>query len=253
LRATTAELDAARKIQQALLPVEVPELPGFDLAGAWHPAEATCGDYFDIIPMGERYVGLVVGDVCGHGLGPALVMASTRACLRTLALTQTDVSKIMTVANRMLADDLSSERFVTMFFARLDVVTRSISYAGAGHRAYLMGSAGEVTALNSTWMPLGLDRDAVVPCGPETALSPGDMLVLVTDGVEDAMSIEGESFGHKKVMAVAREHRHEPAQRIVNRIIHQSVAEFTRGAPQDDDFTAVVLKVSPHEQNGQPD
>lgn len=243
LRATHAELQTARRVQQALLPSAVPVLPGYDLAGAWHPAEAACGDYFDFIPMGERYLGIVLGDVCGHGLGPALVMAETRSCLRTLALTHADVGTILTIANRLLSDDMAEERFVTLFFARLDLATRTICYAGAGHQAYLMDAAGAVRKLESTAMPLGLDRDAVVLATPELPLAAGDMFVAVTDGVEDAMSPEGESFGMHKVMAVARGSRHKSAQQIVDQIINESVVEFTRGGPQDDDFTAVVLKV----------
>jgi sigma-B regulation protein RsbU (phosphoserine phosphatase) len=235
-----------------LFPAEIPVLVGFDLAGAWHPAQAICGDYFDFIPMRDKYLGIALGDVCGHGLGPALVMASTRACLRTLALTHVDVGHILSVANRMLAGDLEGDRFVTLFFARLDLETGQFSYAGAGHRAYLIDASGGVQILDSTSMPLGLDCQMVVPTAPEVALSAGDQVLIVTDGVEEATSPAGESFGLERVLDILHGHQHETAQQIVDHIIHKSLREFTRSSQHDDDFTAVLLKVVPQGATNNP-
>jgi phosphoserine phosphatase RsbU/P len=243
LRATDAELRTARQVQRSLFPAAIPALEGFDLAGAWHPAQAVCGDFFDFVPMRDNYLGIALGDVCGHGLGPALVMASTRACLRTLALIHVDVGHILTIANRMLADDLAGDRFVTLFFARLDLKTGLLSYAGAGHRAYLIRALTGVQILDSTSMPLGLDCHMTVPTAPEVTLSPGDQVLFLTDGVEEATSPQGESFGLGRVLDILREHGHESAQCIVEHIIHKALREFTRSSQHDDDFTAVLLKV----------
>ena len=246
LRATETELQAARQIQQALFPAKAPELPGYDLAGTWHPAEATCGDYFDFMAMRDGHWGIAVGDVCGHGLGPALVMAEMRACLRTLSLAHLDVAEIVTIANRLLTDDLAGDRFVTLFFARLDPPSGSLSYVGAGHRAYVINSSGELRMLDSTCIPLGLDRELVIKCAPEVQLASGDYLLIVTDGVEEALSPEGQAFGIKNLLAIVHTHRDESAQQIVDRIVKRSLLDFMREVPQTDDFTAVLLKMKRH-------
>ena len=102
-RDASEEFRAAQEIQQRLYPLRSPALPGFDIAGALYPAKATAGDYFDYIPMLDGCLGIVVGDVSSHGMGPALLMSETRACLRTLAQTHCDVGEILTRANRVLA------------------------------------------------------------------------------------------------------------------------------------------------------
>ncbi|MBS0208193.1 MAG: SpoIIE family protein phosphatase [Planctomycetes bacterium] len=243
MRETNAELRIAQQIQHALFPRQAPQLAGFDLAGTWHPAQATCGDYFDFFPMGDRHLGIAVGDVCGHGLGPGLVMAETRAVLRSLAPTHLDVSEIMTLANRLLAQDLDGQRFVTLFFARLNLDTRALSYAGAGHRAYLMHAAGDVEMLDSTSMPLGLDTTEDVECVTGLTLMPEDLLLIVTDGVEEATSPSGHMFGRESLLQLVRGFRHEPARRIVDHLVHEHLHSFINNSAPDDDFTAVVLKV----------
>jgi len=245
IRAKDAELQAARQIQQALFPASAPTLAGFDLAGTWHPADATCGDYYDFMSMLDGHWGIAVGDVCGHGLGPALLMAEMRACLRTLTLTHLDVAQILTIANRMLTDDIAGDRFITVFFARLNPSSASLSYAGAGHRAYVIDSSGNVRTLDSTGIPLGLDRELPIVCAPEVQLSPGDQLLIVTDGIEEALSPEGQTFGINKLVPIVHTYRHESAQQIVDRIVHESVPNFIRDGSQSDDFTAVLLKVKP--------
>lgn len=241
VRATEAELHAARDIQQKLCPALVPVLPGFELAGAWYPAKATCGDYYDFIRMDSRYLAIAIGDVCGHGLGPALVMAETRACLRTLAASTLDVAEILTRINRLLAEDLAGDRFVTLLLARLDVQTRALVYAGAGHQAFVLDAEGNVATLDSTSQPLGLDAHLVVRCGEERQLRTGDLLLMVTDGVQEALAPEGEMFGIERMLEIVRTHHRESAQSIVSRL-YEAIDVFSRGTPQADDFTAIVLK-----------
>ncbi|HEY5315700.1 MAG TPA: SpoIIE family protein phosphatase [Pirellulales bacterium] len=242
IRSTNVELRAAREIQQRLCPASVPVLRGYELAGAWHPAQATCGDYYDFIRMGTRFLAIAIGDVCGHGLGPALLMAETRACLRTLATTDMDVAEILTKINQLLTEDLAGERFVTLLLARLDLQSRDLVYAGAGHQGHLLEASGHFALLDSTSQPLGLDRDLVVACGVERRLQEGELLLMVTDGVHEALSPDGEMFGMERVLRLIGDHCSEPAQTIVDHL-HAAVQVFSAGAPQADDFTAVVLKV----------
>jgi PAS domain S-box-containing protein len=140
------ELRLARRVQQRLYPHAMPRVPGYDIAGASDPAAATGGDHFDFIPMGDDRLGVVIGDVSGHGFGPALIMAETRAYLRALAWTHADPGAILTLANRILTGDIA-DRFITLLAVRLDLATRSLAYANAGHVAgFVLDAAGTVKA-----------------------------------------------------------------------------------------------------------
>jgi sigma-B regulation protein RsbU (phosphoserine phosphatase) len=171
LRSTSEEFRAAREIQQRLYPTSAPTLEGFDIAGALYPATATAGDYYDYIPMLEHCLGIVVGDVSGHGMGPALLMSETRACLRTLTQAYFDVGDILTRANRVLADDTDDLHFVTLAMGRIDPLTHTFVYASAGQQGHLLHAGNKVTVLESTSLPLGVNQDTVVPTAPPLQLA----------------------------------------------------------------------------------
>jgi len=242
LRDTMEEFRAAQEIQQQLYPAEAPSLEGFDVAGALYPAKATAGDYFDYIPMLEDCMGIVVGDVSGHGMGPALLMAETRACLRTLVQSYYDVGDILTRANRVLAADTDDFHFVTLAMARLDPHDRSLIYASSGQRGYLLGKGREVTILDSTSLPLGVNADTVVPTAPPITLEPGQIVVFFTDGVFEAESPGLVRFGVQRALEIIRSDRDRPAQEIVE-TLYQEITGFCRNRPQIDDITVVIVKV----------
>jgi serine phosphatase RsbU (regulator of sigma subunit) len=244
LRATSEEFRAAQQIQKRLFPASPPELPGFDIGGAVYPARATAGDYFDYLPMRQGAIGLVIGDVSGHGMGPALVMAETRACLRTLAQTHDDVSEILTLANQILAADSEEFYFVTLALARLEPRRRLLSYAGAGQRGYLLDPSGRATMLDSTGPPLGVDRKLAMPPAPALELQPGQILAYFTDGAVEADSWDEGRFGAERVLAVIHAQRNKPAQAIVESL-YEAVREFSSRQPQLDDITALIVKVLP--------
>ncbi|HSH93098.1 MAG TPA: SpoIIE family protein phosphatase, partial [Roseimicrobium sp.] len=197
LRENEEQFRVAREIQQRLFPKESPAIAGFELAGLSHPAEATGGDYFDYLPMMHNRVGVVVGDVTGHGVGPSLLMAETRAYLRILARNRDDVGEIMTRANAMLAEDVGYERFVTLMLVQIDPVTRSLVYVSAGHPAgYVVRPDGTVRAkLKRTGIPLGIKPDNEFESSMPVLLGSGEIVLLVTDGIDEAMSPEGEFYG----------------------------------------------------------
>ncbi|NQT40384.1 MAG: SpoIIE family protein phosphatase [Planctomycetes bacterium] len=242
LRITNEEFRTAREIQQRLFPVAPPKFPGFEIDGAVFPAKATAGDCFDYIPMGERRLGVVLGDVSSHGMGPALLMAETRAYVRALSLACDDVGQILTGANRVLADDTDDLHFVTLMFALLDADTRRLTYASAGQRGYLFDAGGNFTHLDSTSLPLGVEKSTVVPCAEPIQLEESQLVFFCTDGVMEAESPDGEYFGADRAMKVVRENRHEPAGTIVQRL-YQTIREFSGNAPQQDDITLVVIRV----------
>src|SRR5947209_7484243 len=203
------EMRIARQIQQKLFPVAELPLPEFDVAGASNPAEATGGDYFDYIPLRDGGLGIVIGDVSGHGYGPALLMAQARAYLRAFLLTHSDIREIVALLNRALADDTSDGRFMTLLFTRLEPVTRSLQYVSAGHTtSYLLDAAGTVKAeLLSTGMPLGVVPEGEFDTPASLTLEPGDLLLLVTDGIVEAHDEGLDLFGDERTLEVVRAHR----------------------------------------------
>jgi PAS domain S-box-containing protein len=241
--ADRAAIQAARKVQQALFPSVAPCLPGFDIAGAVHPAERVSGDFFDYIPLGEDSVGFVVADVSGHGLGPALLMAQTQASLRALAESYADPGELLTHTNRLFATSKSGH-FVTMFLGRLDATTRSFVYACAGHRGYLITSDGTVHVLDSTSIPLGVDEATTTSSAPAIVLKPGDILLVPTDGAEEAMSPQGRMFGRQRMLDVVRTNGNDSAAQIVDALFREA-RKFTEKRPQVDDITMLVVKGVP--------
>ena len=217
-------------------------LPGFDIAGALFPTKATAGDYFDYIPMLGDCLGVVVGDVSSHGMGPALLMSETRACLRTLSQMYTDVGEILTRANRLLAADSSDYHFVILSMAKLDPRDRSMVYASAGQRGYLLHPGVDVTMLDSTSMPLGVQADTVVPSAASITLQPGDLVTFFTDGVAEAESPGCVRFGVARALQIIRSERDKTAAEII-KILHDEVLGFCRSQPPADDITIVVVKV----------
>ena len=244
LRATKEEFRIAQEIQQKLFPSSPPALSGLDIGGATYPAEATGGDYFDYIQMLDDCWGIVVGDVAGHGFGPALLMAEARAYLRALAWTHSDVCEILKLANRLLVEDVAEDHFVTLFFGRLDPRTRSFVYASAGHpEGYVLDAAGEVKCqLKSTGFPLGVERETSYSAALPVTLNPGDLVFLLTDGVFEARSRDEHPFGIERTLESIRDNRHLPAQRIVDSL-YDSIREYCHTQNPTDDITAIAIKV----------
>ena len=149
----------------------------------------------------------------------------------------------MAGVNRLFATS-DSGHFVTTFLGRLDVVTRSFVYTGAGHQAYLIANDGAVRVLGSTSIPLGVEK-TMPPC-PESRITfeSGDILVVPTDGAEEAMSVDGRQFGRERIFDLVRSNKDKPAVEIVETLFH-AARDFAEGRPQEDDITAVVVKVLP--------
>ncbi len=238
-------LEAARRIQQHLLPKQAPRRPGFDIAGACYPAQRCSGDYFDYIPMRDQRLGIVLADVAGHGVGPAILAASVRSYLRATAMQDKEVHEMLTTTNWLLSMDTETSQYVTLLCCQIDPRTKSMVYAGAGHQGHLIRSSGRVKVLDSTCMPLGVEQHEVVPLSRRIALFPGDVLLLLTDGVVEAQSAENELFGFQRALDVVQAHRDAPASEIVA-ALYQAACDFAYPDPQQDDITAVVVKVEPN-------
>ncbi len=234
----------ARSVQQRLYPAAPPESCGLEIAGNAFMAYETGGDYFDFISLRDDCLGIVIGDVSGHAFDAALVMAQTRAYLRSIAQVEPDPGKILTLVNRVLAADLAENHFVTLLLASFDASSRALRYASAGHTTgYVLDRSGQVKEeLTSTGLPLGITRDATYEVCTAARVEEGDLISLFTDGVVETEAPDGTPFGSARALEVIRGCRGERSATIVNRL-YRAIREFAERRPQTDDITAVVCKV----------
>jgi serine phosphatase RsbU (regulator of sigma subunit) len=239
------EIRLARQIQQKLFPVAPLSSTAFDISGASYAAGAAGGDYFDYIPMPDGGIAVVIGDVSGHGFGAALLMAGLRAYLRALLLTRGDVGEIVGLLNRALAEDAPDGHFATLFLARLDPSTRALIYASAGHLSgYILGASGAVqSTLQSTGMPLGVQPEGSFPAVAVAPLQPGELLLLLTDGIVDAHCPDDKLFGIERALAVVRAHQDRPARAIVE-ALYGAVHAHCGARSRFDDMSAIIVKTA---------
>jgi sigma-B regulation protein RsbU (phosphoserine phosphatase) len=237
------EMELASLVQQKLYPKAAPQLSGFDVAGAVFPAEAMCGDYYDFIGVPGGALAVTIGDVSGHGFGPALIMAQTRAYLRALSQVHAAPGDILGIINGMLADDLEEHLFVTLFLAVIDPDSRSLVYASGGHETcFLIDREGKVKhELRSSGMALGVADAGDYGTSPEIPIAPGDILVLLTDGLVECQAHLDRFFDLQDCISLIHRYRHEPAQAIIDRV-HALARDFMGDMPQNDDITIVICK-----------
>lgn len=236
------ESTLARLVQEAMLPKIPTDLRGLDVAARSDPADATGGDFYDLVRFDDGRTGLVIGDASGHGFAAALVTAAARSYMRALLRTQADIGVVMRMANSLLIDDVSDNRFVTLLVTLFDPATRRLSYAGAGHAAYVCDASGNLrVVLDDTGPPLGWFADALYPV-TEMTLDPGDFLLLLTDGIEEAFDPAGRQFGRQRVIDVLRRTHDQPVARIVE-AIHRTVRDFHGAASPHDDATVLVARI----------
>jgi serine phosphatase RsbU (regulator of sigma subunit) len=236
------DLDVAREIQQHLLPKTAPQIDGFDIAGRCQQAEAVGGDFFDFIPLADGRWDLLIADVSNHGVAPALVMVGARHLVRTCAQTSEHVGEILTITNRSVFKDGWEACFVTMFLCRLEPRTRTAMYSSAGHPAYVMDAAGNVRALDYSGLPLGINGECSYSVDGSVTLQPGEMLLLMTDGVWEAGATNGRQFGTQRAFDLVHEHRGKPAAEIVDTLVAAAQEFCPAGLPQDD-ITVGLVKV----------
>ena len=243
LLAQEEEFRLAREVQQQLFPGAAPVVPGYDIAGFSCPATATGGDYFDFIPAANGDWFIVVGDVTGHGLGPALLMADVRAYLRALALTDQSLEEIVAEARHLLLDDLGLDRFITLLCARLQPATGELTFINAGHPpGYVFGAAGQVKAeMLPTTAALGIDRKEEPLTAGRLVLAKDDLVLLLTDGVPEARKPTGEEFGEEQALDIVRRVRNRRAEEIVHTLLDEA-RRFSEPESLQDDMTVVAMK-----------
>jgi sigma-B regulation protein RsbU (phosphoserine phosphatase) len=237
------DLELSAKVQKALLPQQVPEIPGLELAAFSRPAEYVGGDYFDFFRFQDGSHGLVIGDVMGHGIAASLLMASLQASLRTLAPDYDSPAEIVRRLNSIFHHNIHLTKFVTLFLARYDPKTRSLTYSNAGHNPPLLyrsqsNGTGPLSWLAPTGAAIGLVENTQF--GEETViLAPGDTLLLYTDGVTEARNPQKEEFGQERLVELVRQGSNRSAQALV-REVRNGLEAFTDGQPLADDTTIVA-------------
>jgi len=243
LREKDLEMRLAANVQQRLFPARPPDVPGLDVAGAVFPSVATAGDYFDYVSLPDGRLAIVVGDVAGHGLGPAIVMAETRAYFRALAAAGFPLDETVARINERLAEDLGDGLFVTLLVVAIDPATRRLSYVSAGHTpALLLDAAGAVKGrLCATGPVLGIYPDASPALVAGPAMADGDTLLLMTDGVVECPCEGRDIFDEEGVIGAVRGHLGEAADATVARV-HSAADVASRGQLRRDDFTLVVCR-----------
>ena len=238
-----AALKLAREIQANVLPTESPSVEGFDIHGRCWPCDETGGDYYDFIKLQDGRLGITIGDVTGHGVGPALLMMEGRSLYRALVSLQSDVRETVARVNELLTEDTREGMFITLFYAVLDPQSRTLSYISAGHEpAFLCrGRTGEVERIESGTMPVGIQADIDFPEPESALLDRGDVLLLYTDGAIDGRNEGDERFSRQRLQDALLANAEQPAKEIVTRV-HEAIRGFCKDEGLQDDLTLVAVK-----------
>jgi sigma-B regulation protein RsbU (phosphoserine phosphatase) len=236
-----AEIDAANRIQAALLPTESPDVPGTRVSSHYRAATEIGGDYFDFLHQPTGEIGIAFGDVSGHGLTSGIVMAMAKAALLVQIDYDSSPRAVLDVLNDIVIKTAPKRILMTFFFGSLDPRAQTLRFSSAGHLdPYVYrGANGKLEALSSWGFPLGVRRrEAFREHSVEFA--PGDRLILYSDGLIEAIDDDGEPFGFTRFEETIVENGHLSAEEIKKSLL-QAVRKFTRNRPPEDDQTLVVV------------
>ncbi|NNF58267.1 MAG: SpoIIE family protein phosphatase [Rhodothermaceae bacterium] len=239
------ELALAREVQQRLLPQSLPDVDGAELAAAEHSASEVCGDYYDIVALGEGCYGLLVADVAGKGAAAAFYMAELKGIVQSTARLTRSPGEFLAGANEALADSLGRKAFISAIYGVLDTQNATFTFARAGHCPVVMARQdGEHWLLRADGLGLGLDHG---PLFRRTLheqvvrLEPGDVFALYTDGLVEARSEGGQEFGYDRLTEVICRHRADSADEVLTAILAEQQG-FAGSMEHEDDTTVIVLK-----------
>jgi len=235
------EARMAREIQINLLPKSIPEVPGYEIAGKNVPALHVGGDYYDFLPLDEGRLAVALGDVSGKGLPASMLMANLQATIRSQACFKIDVRKCLEMSNKLLFHSTDNRTFVSLFYGILDLHDHTLSYANAGQNMPLLFSRGQAHAsLKTRGLALGIREDVSYE-REEIQIRPGDLLLIYTDGITEAMDEDMEEFGDEKLRNIVRDNLNEPVSELIERVFD---AALRHSGPdrQTDDMTMIILK-----------
>jgi serine phosphatase RsbU (regulator of sigma subunit) len=237
------EYDIARSIQQGLLPSASPETSTFEVVGWNQPAHKTGGDFYDwqLQPNGDLLV--VLADVCGHGIGPALVATACRAYMRACFQSHRDLGNTLSYVNELLIQELPADRFITLVAGLLDLQNSKATILSAGHGPIILWSAGkgDLSSFLANEVPLGVSSNANYDKSFIIKMEVGDILILLTDGFFEWKNQDGEEYGLNRLYSSIRSAADLSAQNLISKL-YENVMEYTEGTGQEDDVTIVAIK-----------
>jgi sigma-B regulation protein RsbU (phosphoserine phosphatase) len=247
------ELRIARQIQMSLLPSGPLAMPGLGVTALCIPAREVGGDYYDFFPLADRRVGILIADVSGKGTSAAFYMAELKGLVLSLSQIYESPKQLLIEANRILAGSLDNRSFITMTYAVVDLDARTFTYARAGHTPLIYlpspcNGASRARVLAPDGMVVGLKIDGIAERFASLLdevtipISGGDIFVLYTDGITEAMNEEAELFGELRLSQLVEEHAHLSCEELRERILRE-VEAFVGGADQHDDMTMILMKV----------
>jgi sigma-B regulation protein RsbU (phosphoserine phosphatase) len=242
-----SELELAQIVQRSLLPQQVPDTPALEIAAFSRPAQIVSGDYFDFPRFQDGTQGLAIADVAGHGVSASLYMASMQILLRTLVPANESPADVVRQVHHLLIHNVRFTTFVTLFLGSFNPSTHRLTFCNAGHNPPLVFRRGKGITDSATWLrptgpAVGLIEGAefsVDTC----PLAPGDILLLYTDGVTEALNDDGEEFGRERLSMLVQREWSLSARDMVG-AIRQELQEFTNRQPLADDTTVVVCKIA---------
>lgn len=241
------DLSLAREIQVGALPREVPELAGYEIAAWSRPAEKTGGDIYDLIPLENHRMALLLADATGHGIGPALSVTRMQAMFRMGLLLGFDPGKVMSRINTQLKQDLPPNHFITAFGGILDGSAHRIYYHSWGQAPLLHYDAAldRIQWLEASALPMGILEDVPIAAPVSREMRPGDLFAVISDGFFEYQNRAGEPFGNERIGAWVRTvHRSGVNQSTIESLAERTL-DFAAGAPQEDDMTVILIRRAP--------
>jgi sigma-B regulation protein RsbU (phosphoserine phosphatase) len=237
------ELDLAREIQINLLPKKYPTNAAFELMGYNLPSKEVGGDYYDFIDLPDNRIGIAIGDIAGKGIPAALLMANLQAALRISAVRGESTCEVMQQVNVHISQTTAPEKFATFFYSVLDPVRLSMEYTNGGHNfPILCRRDGSYQFLKEGGIIVGVMEGALYQSA-RVQLQPGDLLIMYTDGITEALNPHEELYGEQRLLESIQSCCRQPAQIVMEKIL-DNVVGFTKGHLQSDDLTLVILKVN---------
>ena len=232
------ELERAREIQQSLLPKEIPQLPAFEVAGAWQPASTVGGDYYDVLRLGDHRLGICIADVVGKGVSAALLMANVQAAVHAFASELESPAQLCCKVNTLLHENIATGKFVSFLYGILDGDMHTFQYSNAGHLRPILVSGGSSQMLEQGGAVLGVFpawtyEDSMVE------MRPGDRLLLFTDGITEASNTSGQEFEEASIAAFAIENHALSAKDLNSRLLAQ-VTTYCEAQFRDDATLLVI-------------
>lgn len=246
------ELEVASRIQQQLLPRDLPEMPGIQVTATTIPCHTVGGDFYDVIKIDNDKLAIVIADVTGKGIPAALLVSTLQASLHAYVEQGLSPTDLVMKLNKVINENATPEKFITFFICIYDIPTWTLRYVNAGHNhPFVLFERGGLEPLSKGGFCLGVFTDNRYEEG-QLQLSPGDTLILYTDGITEAMNGKHEMYGEARLYLTMHK-LHEKSAKDVEKGILSDLHHFSNGAPQSDDVTMVLMKINPlFPKNGEP-